>query len=206
MLLDRYYLCGQPHPPVSISALSDRGLLLAPSLPDSVILNQVSISALSDRGLLPIEDGTFSPAQEGFNIRSFGSWIASLLCSVNEDKDEDVSISALSDRGLLLPVFKVGDPPPPVSISALSDRGLLLGATQGWPCGVSEFQYPLFRIVDCFSVRERTNMRVHRVSISALSDRGLLLALITKAFDIVKFQYPLFRIVDCFLKQKPAAH
>ncbi len=60
-----------------------------------------------------------------------------------------VSISALSDRGLL-PIAASGNlQKEPVSISALSDRGLLpivfYITSEDLP-----FQYPLFRIVDCF--------------------------------------------------------
>ncbi len=159
----------------------------------------VSISALSDRGLLPLIRSTMWPCASSFNIRSFGSWIAS---------------------------------------------------KSPWPawCSRKKFQYPLFRIVDCFTRLNAPgrafgasfNIRsfgswiasllieiltCHRsnVSISALSDRGLLhrdqlLSLAGARFNIRSFgswiastkgavdelqgglfQYPLFRIVDCFI-------
>ena len=85
------------------------------------------------------------------------------------------------------------------------------------------FQYPLFRIVDCFRVLEVISIVDPDVSISALSDRGLLHPLrccqlgLSRRFNIRSFgswiasqqvhgdavaermfQYPLFRIVDCF--------
>ncbi len=90
-------------------------------------LSVVSISALSDRGLLRINHLCYCHDLRSFNIRSFGSWIAS--CSLyigspqserrfnirsfgswiasryNNDRmahSDQVSISALSDRGLLL--------------------------------------------------------------------------------------------------------
>ena len=65
---------------VSISALSDRGLLPPPE-EQVVIVAQVSISALSDRGLLPGFGSLNFLTPTCFNIRSFGSWIASLLAN-----------------------------------------------------------------------------------------------------------------------------
>ena len=61
-----------------------------------------------------------------------------------------------------------------VSISALSDRGLLPIRTITPGALLRTFQYPLFRIVDCFDGGD--DVTVFRV----------------------EFQYPLFRIVDCF--------
>ncbi len=86
-----------------------------------------------------------------FNIRSFGSWIAS--CS---------------------------------NPSALYASNM--------------FQYPLFRIVDCFAVGSSVEQVARRVSISALSDRGLLQRMHrSDNRRFLVFQYPLFRIVDCFV-------
>ncbi len=88
----------------------------------------------------------------------------------------DVSISALSDRGLLRTdagtIYCRHD----VSISALSDRGLLQKQVAPTLAYIFEFQYPLFRIVDCFFA-------------AGIMDAGN-----------IAFQYPLFRIVDCFYK------
>ena len=64
-----------------------------------------------------------------------------------------------------------------VSISALSDRGLLPGHRPRKRLSRWLFQYPLFRIVDCFGT----------VYIGGDAE--------------VTFQYPLFRIVDCFIIQ-----
>ncbi len=111
--------------PVSISALSDRGLLRQPK-PEQTVKVVVSISALSDRGLLLFLVAIICLNHLCFNIRSFGSWIASRYNFVESRKARNVSISALSDRGLLH-----------CSFPAFLLRCLL-------------FQYPLFRIVDCF--------------------------------------------------------
>ncbi len=161
---------------VSISALSDRGLLLSirrrllcwcglfqyplfrivdcfyPIGKQGKFAEKVSISALSDRGLLRASEIFLSSGTTCFNIRSFGSWIASRHVCVSPQYFSRVSISALSDRGLLR---QTTDPP------MVTNR---------------VFQYPLFRIVDCFSVF-----------------RHLL------GSPQVTFQYPLFRIVDCFV-------
>ena len=109
----------------------------------------------------------------GFNIRSFGSWIASRRRWQRGDCNVGVSISALSDRGLLRNVCIVRLVHHGVSISALSDRGLLRGLLVGQVS--HRFQYPLFRIVDCFEKSGDISVVVFHVSISALSDRGLLL-------------------------------
>ncbi len=168
-----------PHPPatptlVSISALSDRGLLHGAvagvtqvvnvfqyplfRIVDCFIstatrskVNFVSISALSDRGLLLIRWQVGTSAGTCFNIRSFGSWIASMLERRHCRNRHVVSISALSDRGLLLfSCSTLSASRLVVSISALSDRGLLHAANT-------------------------TPVKSLNVSISALSDRGLLL-------------------------------
>ncbi len=61
------------------------------------------------------------------------------------------------------------------------------------------FQYPLFRIVDCFRPPPVYRRKCGSVSISALSDRGLLRASgVSGCSGRCMFQYPLFRIVDCF--------
>ncbi len=61
------------------------------------------------------------------------------------------------------------------------------------------FQYPLFRIVDCFDCYRSGLGWELWVSISALSDRGLLRPhLVQIVLPLLLFQYPLFRIVDCF--------
>ncbi len=64
---------------------------------------QVSISALSDRGLLLDLGAVHAGQQRCFNIRSFGSWIASIAMYGTVPSPPNVSISALSDRGLLPP-------------------------------------------------------------------------------------------------------
>ncbi len=133
-----------------------------------------------------------------FNIRSFGSWIASLHPSGRYyellrfqyplfrivDCFHDVCRSSYCRSTFQYPLFRIvdcflqssgqGGGATPVSISALSDRGLLLDGATGPEIDVG-------------------------VSISALSDRGLLPDA-TIGDDIIKsmFQYPLFRIVDCF--------
>ena len=138
-----------------------------------------------------------------FNIRSFGSWIASC------------TRIAQPSRHLRFNIRSFG------SWIASTNVDLLLD-----PAGT--FQYPLFRIVDCFPqcyLSPRTN---YVVSISALSDRGLLQSNMcwstatTLSFNIRSFgswiaslremrqseqkpvfQYPLFRIVDCFNSYLP---
>ncbi len=85
-----------------------------------------------------------------------------------------VSISALSDRGLLQDVLIHSIDCCSVSISALSDRGLLqYGRFLAYEITLT-FQYPLFRIVDCFTTDGDDHPHPANVSISALSDRGLL--------------------------------
>ncbi len=193
---------------VSISALSDRGLLLYPAVRSLcwIVAFQYPLFRIVDcfTALVAIT----RKRKAGFNIRSFGSWIASRRGSADRPGVVAVSISALSDRGLL----PMPAPPSPsstcVSISALSDRGLL-----HW------FYY--VKLVD------------GEVSISALSDRGLLLRYgcqmptsscrfnirsfgswiasseeLAAAIVMIEFQYPLFRIVDCFdgLHRVVAAH
>ncbi len=69
-------------------------------LPPSRGFTRVSISALSDRGLLLIDGLHRVVAAHRFNIRSFGSWIASCN-TLRRGRRNSVSISALSDRGLL---------------------------------------------------------------------------------------------------------
>ncbi len=86
-----------------------------------------------------------------FNIRSFGSWIASwlvrLACSA--------SLSSFNIRSF-------GS-----WIASLAGVGVLYR--------IFKFQYPLFRIVDCFWLCCNFCCSYRLVSISALSDRGLLL-------------------------------
>ena len=164
-----------PHPPVSISALSDRGLLLdiqliSPSQITSFNIRSFGSWVASSRvrtfcvmsnmfqyplfrivGCFSIANvplfgafalfqyplfrivGCFSwflctdfISQTGFNIRSFGSWVASPPPMAARPDRESVSISALSDRGLL---------------HMFVAHGCL---------AFSRFQYPLFRIVGCF--------------------------------------------------------
>ncbi len=97
----------------------------------------VSISALSDRGLL-------LGVQKEYGSIS------------------DVSISALSDRGLLRFIGMFSTVRRRVSISALSDRGLLPARPQYVRDDPNLFQYPLFRIVDCFYVKIDQSTRVSR--------------------------------------------
>ncbi len=133
-----------------------------------------------------------------FNIRSFGSWIASVEgstgiyvngsfqyplfrivdCfeseSVVASQEICVSISALSDRGLLLQVKR----PPKNDLLRFNIRSFgswIASTLQRWVRRYAKlFQYPLFRIVDCFGFIVKSNSSVTLVSISALSDRGLL--------------------------------
>ncbi len=183
---------------VSISALSDRGLLHH-SVRAARCQHEVSISALSDRGLLQEQYYLTQNGQRCFNIRSFGSWIASKqvaptlayifefqyplfrivdcfnAANTTPAKSLNVSISALSDRGLLRMAAKCSTIYPGVSISALSDRGLLRKSIDRIIKRIAKFQYPLFRIVDCFLYYSQDGKCANCVSISALSDRGLLL-------------------------------
>ncbi len=133
---------------VSISALSDRGLLHAREL-RSLADTYVSISALSDRGLLLSNLLIAYGAEAGFNIRSFGSWIASR------------SFHSLMKSVICFNIRSFGS----WIASLCRGRSSKL---------VSSFQYPLFRIVDCFPPPSRHTQNMIIVSISALSDRGLL--------------------------------
>jgi len=106
---------------------------------------RVSISALSDRCAQP--SGYFSGTVQ---------WI--------------VSISALSDRCaqlIILIILIIGII---VSISALSDR-CAQHPLFGGAVDVTQFQYPLFRIVVLSGERAAVFGNVDGVSISALSDR-----------------------------------
>ena len=197
------------------------------NLVTAILICIVSISALSDRGLLRFSQCRQANRGRCFNIRSFGSWIASTQWHAEAYGRCPVSISALSDRGLLRNVPTSPATPTP-SFNIRSFGSWIASFFRG--CGKrtsSAFQYPLFRIVDCFnSARRRCCSRIG-VSISALSDRGLLPIQARlyphriTCFNIrsfgswiasdcwiihgnprTKFQYPLFRIVDCF----PACH
>ncbi len=134
----------------------------------------VSISALSDRGLLHNAPADMTQYDGCFNIRSFGSWIASL-------RDSPHILFVVTFQ---YPLFRIVD-------------CFLLPLRTGVISNV--FQYPLFRIVDCFALSSYSRTLVRIVSISALSDRGLLrFAYHQNTGEHCRFQYPLFRIVDCF--------
>ncbi len=139
-----------------------------------------------------------------FNIRSFGSWIASCARQAAYKSDWRFNIRSFGSW--------IASPTPPRNTHKRR-----------------RFQYPLFRIVDCFRTRSRPIERLLFVSISALSDRGLLRTQVLSqvqsrfSFNIrsfgswiasgenwlrlegtMQFQYPLFRIVDCFAAEKAA--
>ena len=62
-------------PAVSVSALSDRGVRLDTKSCDICLLcTRVSVSALSDRGVRPPASERLPVSANGFSIRSFGSW------------------------------------------------------------------------------------------------------------------------------------
>ena len=130
---------------------------------------RVSISALSDRGLLPTVGLSTETPVLSFNIRSFGSWIASRLVTVIGCIKAAVSISALSDRGLLR----------------------LSGARN--TVAKSSFNIRSFGSWIASSSSRRRGYRRVGVSISALSDRGLLRAapsaaeLLAYSFNIRSF-------------------
>ncbi len=158
----------------------------------------VSISALSDRGLLLHRAATRAVCRWCFNIRSFGSWIASSSHTpiANAPNRFQYPLFRIVDcfrvRGVLDGMVTA------VSISALSDRGLLpvraiidklgvgcfnIRSFGSWIASAKRralyrsppmFQYPLFRIVDCFHPLQVPLLISPKVSISALSDRGLL--------------------------------
>ncbi len=123
-----------------------------PPLPTSHSAIIVSISALSDRGLLLPKVPIVPPLPARFNIRSFGSWIASWSAQ---------SRSELRSLDQCFNIRSFGS-----WIASLSVSGPAQGERV--------FQYPLFRIVDCF-IRPLVVFECRAsVSISALSDRGLL--------------------------------
>ncbi len=165
----------------------------------------VSISALSDRGLLHLALPVRDFSDYGFNIRSFGSWIASSGLTIISYTNKCFNIRSFGSW----------------IASQLATMHHL---------DIFSFQYPLFRIVDCFYRRIPSPVVRFVVSISALSDRGLLHSsdldrgVGSRCFNIrsfgswiasirtertvtrkVEFQYPLFRIVDCFraLRRQP---
>ncbi len=184
----------------------------------------VSISALSDRGLLRYLLRLNLQVHIGFNIRSFGSWIASR--TVQERR-----------HGLgwfQYPLFRIVDCfPVAFTEDSVEGGGFNIRSFGSWiaskppdchPLASGWFQYPLFRIVDCFATLLQSQRPYQYVSISALSDRGLLpcpnsgslrqncrfnirsfgswIASPTgriRARLFWGFQYPLFRIVDCFM-------
>ncbi len=134
----------------------------------------VSISALSDRGLLHIEDGDLIAQLECFNIRSFGSWIAS---------------TSMHDQCFLTSSFNIRS----------FGSWIASVITESVTPSSNLFQYPLFRIVDCFGCVLASN----RSPLSGFNIRSFGSWIASKLAEIVvqyvtKFQYPLFRIVDCF--------
>ncbi len=109
-----------------------------------------------------------------FNIRSFGSWIASHHRLHQLSTFSCFNIRSFGSWIASRPALRLCACPAP-------------------------FQYPLFRIVDCFIQAHSTEGGVAKVSISALSDRGLLPSHSRwRGVLFLRFQYPLFRIVDCF--------
>ncbi len=84
-----------------------------------------------------------------FNIRSFGSWIASWSRCDRRSRN----------FAFQYPLFRIVD--------CFESPGIV--AVQA-----GSFQYPLFRIVDCFGGAMSASAAACGVSISALSDRGLL--------------------------------
>ncbi len=183
----------------------------------------VSISALSDRGLLPTDDGMVCDDYAEFQYPLFRIVDCFVCPSSAPFAPRPVSISALSDRGLLLAVLVVAIHIPLrfnirsfgswiASVSPSDSFALRLGfqyplfrivdcfaGSLAQPGCATTFQYPLFRIVDCFRFFSWLRTGKLAVSISALSDRGLLLPRSGRgAVRQSTFQYPLFRIVDCF--------
>ncbi len=128
-----------------------------------VVVLGVSISALSDRGLLPKRNANIvQMAEQRFNIRSFGSWIASAHNQALYDVQRQVSISALSDRGLLRDNSTQRGSRHRVSISALSDRGLLRSRLHAQT-----------KTRDCFNIRSFGSWIAsrHRIAFPALARR-----------------------------------
>jgi len=143
---------------------------------------------------------TVGPCSGGsFNIRSFGSWNATChgaqeaLCEACFNIRSFGSWNATTQNR---PAIRGSTY---VSISALSDRGMLPTGTCCWLAGHNVFQYPLFRIVECYSGIVLSCGRFIPVSISALSDRGMLRMAVEWSKRTYRlFQYPLFRIVECY--------
>ncbi len=185
---------------VSISALSDRGLLQRKLLPicGKCFVFQYPLFRIVDCFLHVYRSVLF--LKWGFNIRSFGSWIASKLRFLLRNYGL-IRFNIRSFGSWIASSFPfiLSTPTLAVSISALSDRGLLrrpqhesacatlrfnIRSFGSWiasmaalctPPVMAMFQYPLFRIVDCF--RASGYYEAHAPA----------------------FQYPLFRIVDCFI-------
>ena len=162
-----------PITPVSISALSDRGMHPSQLYSPGSKWHDVSISALSDRGMHPTSNAYRKQGAACFNIRSFGSWNAS--GSIN-------SWDLVAPK-FQYPLFRIVEcigrqrarlhDQEQVSISALSDRGMHPITTGRTRSACQLFQYPLFRIVECIPAQWRPSPRCRPVSISALSDRGM---------------------------------
>ncbi len=142
-----------------------------------------------------------------FNIRSFGSWIASSHALQRSTKPLEVSISALSDRGLLRRVgrrlVKM------VCGFNIRSFGSWIAsfAIDAILCVDHGFQYPLFRIVDCFLI----NFRRHPVDLGCFNIRSFGSWIASRLRPRCRcrlrwFQYPLFRIVDCFDNTHPVVN
>ncbi len=193
----------------------------------NAILN-VSISALSDRGLLQMAQGYSLTGHTSFNIRSFGSWIASSAMAHELAHVVLVSISALSDRGLLLPTwrdvqqrrqrFNIRSFGSWIASWAYADHKRSMCRLFQYPLfrivdcfllppavarRLSLFQYPLFRIVDCFSskVSVKSSATMFQYPLFRIVD--CFRVMYRKSEWETKFQYPLFRIVDCFNRRRP---
>ncbi len=135
----------------------------------------------------------------GFNIRSFGSWIASFWiprtrCIATEFQYplfrivDCFGLSAdsmkRSPTGFNIRSFGswIASPENPTTAGdtpafqypLFRIVDCFLVAIHGVGCENATFQYPLFRIVDCFLLALQRYASILRVSISALSDRGLL--------------------------------
>ena len=204
--------------PVSVSALSDRGVRPTTGTVTPVTV-PVSVSALSDRGVRRYTMANSALGQMRFSIRSFGSWGEAYWKQQRAPHHQIVSVSALSDRG----VRRLSGNPSKicrsVSVSALSDRGV---RQAGAGRGPHETHVSVSALSDrgVRQLQHRARRVTIVVSVSALSDRGVrplgldLAALVDSRFSIRSFgswgeappppvatartpgfQYPLFRIV-----------
>ncbi len=134
----------------------------------------VSISALSDRGLLLCTARTPTCQAYCFNIRSFGSWIASRSAWHTLCQGAGFNIRSF---GSWIASHHVKEDIEQVFGFNIRSFGSWIASSPATNRNAAArmFQYPLFRIVDCFSSSPGCHRSQCPVSISALSDRGLLL-------------------------------